>query len=188
MGNSLNAADQSTDNGGARNDAPPTVPPGDRRIAGQSAPQPNASVRGKGGSVSWRTVPTFVAGVLATLAVALVVLCRGPARADSAVTDRMVRWWAAVWLRAAGARVVVQGQEHVSPASAYVVVSNHQSNMDPMVHLRALPGAGPAGRHRWHLPDLAARANRDPRRPGTHRGRKPPADQRPDPSRHSRAA
>ncbi len=89
--------------------------------------------------MSWRTAPTFVAGVLATLAVALVVLCRGPSRADSAVTDRMVRWWAAVWLRAAGARVVVQGLEHVSLATAYVVVSNHQSNMDPMVHLRALP-------------------------------------------------
>jgi len=89
--------------------------------------------------VAWRTVPTFVAGVLATLAVTLVVLCRGPARADSAVTDRMVRWWAVVWLRAAGARVVVHGLEHVSPATAYVVVSNHQSNMDPMAHLRALP-------------------------------------------------
>jgi 1-acyl-sn-glycerol-3-phosphate acyltransferase len=76
--------------------------------------------------VAWRTVPAFVAGVLATLAGALLVLCRGPARADSAVTDRVVRWWAAVWLRAAGARVVVDGLEHVESAAAYVVVSNHQ--------------------------------------------------------------
>ena len=59
--------------------------------------------------MSWRTVPAFIGGVLATLAASLVVLCRGPARADSAVTGRIVRWWAAVWLRAAGARVVVRG-------------------------------------------------------------------------------
>ncbi len=59
-------------------------------------------MRRKGGWVSWRTVPAFVAGVLATLAVAVSLLCRGPGRADSPVTDRMVRWRAAVWLRAAG--------------------------------------------------------------------------------------
>jgi hypothetical protein len=34
--------------------------------------------------VAWRTVPTFVAGVLATLAAAPLVRFRGPARADSA--------------------------------------------------------------------------------------------------------
>ncbi len=89
--------------------------------------------------MSWRTVLALAAGVLATLAGALVLWCRGPVRADSAVTDRVVRWWAAVWLHAAGARVVVHGLEHVEPATAYVVVSNHQSNLDPMVHLRALP-------------------------------------------------
>src|ERR1035441_7308860 len=38
-------------------------------------PQPYAGVRRKGGWVSWRTVPTFVAGVLATLAVAVLLLC-----------------------------------------------------------------------------------------------------------------
>jgi 1-acyl-sn-glycerol-3-phosphate acyltransferase len=93
----------------------------------------------KGGWVSWRTASTFVAGVLATLAGALLVLVRGPGRADSAVTDRVVRWWAAVWLRAAGARVVVDGLERVEPAASYVVVSNHQSDLDPMADLRALP-------------------------------------------------
>jgi len=79
------------------------------------------------------------AGALATLAVAVLLLCRGPARAHSPVTDRVVRWWAAVWLHAAGARVTVHDLEHVRPAAAYVVVSNHQSNLDPMVHLQALP-------------------------------------------------
>ena len=110
--------------------------------AGISPPYPGG--HRKGGWVAWRTVPAFVAGVLATLAGTLLVLCRGPARADSAVTDRVVRWWAAVWLRAAGARVVVDGLEHVEPAAAYVVVSNHQSNLDPMAQLgAAVVAAGP---------------------------------------------
>jgi hypothetical protein len=93
----------------------------------------------KGGWVSWRTASTFVAAVLATLTGALLVLLRGPVRADSAVTDQVVRWWATVWLRAAGARVVVDGLERVEPAASYVVVSNHQSGLDPMADLRALP-------------------------------------------------
>ena len=44
-----------------------------------------------GGWMSWRTIPTFAAGVLATLAAVLIVQCRGPGRADSAVTDRVAR-------------------------------------------------------------------------------------------------
>jgi 1-acyl-sn-glycerol-3-phosphate acyltransferase len=92
-----------------------------------------------GGWMSWRTIPTFAAGVLATLAAVLIVRCRGPGRADSAVTDRMVRWWAWVWLRAAGARVTVDGLEHLRAAAPCVVVSNHQSSLDPIAHLRALP-------------------------------------------------
>ena len=39
----------------------------------------------------------------------------------------------------AGARVVVRGLEHLDPAATYVVVSNHQSILDPIVHLRMLP-------------------------------------------------
>lgn len=101
---------------------------------------PAASVAIDGGRLlAWRTAPTFVAGVLATLAVSLVVWCRGPARADSAITDRLVRWWASVWLRAAGARVVVDGLEHLDPAASYVVLSNHESCLDPIVYLRVLP-------------------------------------------------
>ncbi|CAN5604832.1 lysophospholipid acyltransferase family protein [soil metagenome] len=50
-----------------------------------------------------------------------------------------MRWWAAVWLSAAGARVVVHGLERLDAATGYVVVSNHQSNLDPIAHLSALP-------------------------------------------------
>jgi 1-acyl-sn-glycerol-3-phosphate acyltransferase len=89
--------------------------------------------------VAWRTVPAFVAGGLATLAGFVAVCCLGSGRADSAVTDRLVRCWAWVWLRAVGARVSVDGLEHVSSGVSYVVVSNHESNLDPIVHLRVMP-------------------------------------------------
>ena len=89
--------------------------------------------------MSWRTVPMFAAGALATLAVALLVWCRGAARADSALTDRMVRWWAGVWLRAAGARVAAHGLEHLRSVGPCVFVCNHQSDLDPIVLLRTLP-------------------------------------------------
>jgi 1-acyl-sn-glycerol-3-phosphate acyltransferase len=89
--------------------------------------------------VSWRTVPTFAAGVLSTVAGAVLVWCRGAARADSAITDRIMRWWAGVWLRSAGARVTVSGTDQLSEACPCVVVSNHQSSLDPIVALRVLP-------------------------------------------------
>jgi len=89
--------------------------------------------------VSWRTVPVFVAGVLATVSGAVVVWCRGPGRADSVFTERIVRWWAGVWLHVAGAQVESLGLEHVSVAAPCVVVSNHQSCLDPIVALRVLP-------------------------------------------------
>ena len=67
--------------------------------------------------------------------------CRGPARAYSALTDQMnlVRLWAAVGLLAAGARIAVHRPERVRLGTAYVVVSNHQSNLDPMVHVPLRP-------------------------------------------------
>ena len=51
----------------------------------------------------------------------------------------MVRWWAGVWLRVAGARVAADGLEHLRSAGPCVVVSNHQSSLDPIVQLRVLP-------------------------------------------------
>jgi 1-acyl-sn-glycerol-3-phosphate acyltransferase len=89
--------------------------------------------------VSWRTVPAFVTGALATMAVAVLVWFRGPARADKAVTDRLVRWFAGVWLRAAGAGVAARGCEYLISAAPCVVVSNRQSSLDPIVALRVVP-------------------------------------------------
>ena len=59
-------------------------------------------------------------GALATAAGAVLVWCRGAARADSAVTDWMLRWWAA-------SGVAADGLEDVSAVGPCVVVSNHRS-------------------------------------------------------------
>ena len=103
------------------------------------APAAAARPQAKGERPSWRTAPTFAAGVLATAAGAVLVWCRGAARADSAVTDRIMRWWAGAWLRSAGARVTCGGLEQLSAAGPCMIVSNHQSLLDPIVHLHALP-------------------------------------------------
>jgi 1-acyl-sn-glycerol-3-phosphate acyltransferase len=88
--------------------------------------------------LSWRSIPTFLIGVVATVRVA-VFLRFGRSRSDPAAIDAMVRWWASVWLRAAGASVHVHGSELVAPSTDYVVVSNHQSNLDSVLHLYVLP-------------------------------------------------
>ena len=126
-------------------------------LAGR-APAAAAPPQATRGRPPWRTVPTFAAGVLATAGAAVLVLCRGRARADSAITDRIVRWWAGVWLRAAGAQVTADGLEHLSMAGPCVIVSNHQSLLDPIVHLHALPGSlrALAMRELFQIPLLGA--------------------------------
>lgn len=85
-----------------------------------------------------RTVPTMLTGLLGTLFAS--VLLRGLARggSDSPLVERILRFWGRSWLIPAGARVRVEGREHIQPGQSYVVVSNHQSNLDAMVHLAAL--------------------------------------------------
>ncbi len=43
------------------------------------------------------------------------------------------------FVRMAGVTMFVRGAERARPAGAYVVVSNHESNLDPFVLVRALP-------------------------------------------------
>jgi 1-acyl-sn-glycerol-3-phosphate acyltransferase len=134
-----NAADRTAEGVSAR-DAGREVPPADgRRVMPISAPRPSGWVSRKSGSVSWRAVPTFVTGVLATVAVAVLVWCRGPApgrlgrhRPDGAVVGGGVA-------TRRGARVAIRGCEYLTFAAPCVVVSNHQSSVDPLVALRVLP-------------------------------------------------
>ncbi len=54
------------------------------------------------------------------------------------VADRTARLWAWLFLKLAGLRYQVEGREHIDPNRTQVVVSNHVSNLDPMVHWLAL--------------------------------------------------
>lgn len=54
------------------------------------------------------------------------------------VSDRAASTWARIFLVVAGIRFEVEGHEHVDAGRSQVVVSNHLSNLDPMVHWLAL--------------------------------------------------
>ncbi len=54
------------------------------------------------------------------------------------VSDRAAAGWARLFLMVAGVRFEVEGRHHLRPDRAQVVVSNHLSNLDPMVHWLAL--------------------------------------------------
>ncbi len=92
-----------------------------------------------GCTVTWRAVPAVVGGFVVSLVIAVVVICRGAGRRDSAGTDRLLRWWAGGCLRAAGARVVVHGLIALKRPGPCVVVANHQSGLDPVTQIKALP-------------------------------------------------
>jgi len=54
------------------------------------------------------------------------------------VSDRAASIWARIFLIVAGLRFDVQGHEHVQPGRPQVIVSNHLSNLDPMIHWLAM--------------------------------------------------
>ena len=85
--------------------------------------------------------------------------------------------------------MAVHDLEHVRPAAAYVVVSNHQSNLDPMVHLQALPlSLRVLAKREMFQILLLGPAMRTAGMIEVDRDRKPPADQQPDPPRHCQTA
>lgn len=61
-------------------------------------------------------------------------------------THEAVSWlyrdFARVALLGSGASIVTEGEQHLDPRRRYVFVSNHQSNLDPMAILAALPRHG----------------------------------------------
>lgn len=84
----------------------------------------------------WRTFPAIVVGVLATAVTCSAVLAFPWLWRDSRRTQRLLRAWARVVLRGAGVAVSVEGRLSSFPAA--VVVGNHQSNLDAIVHLASL--------------------------------------------------
>lgn len=86
-----------------------------------------------------RTAATVVSGVLATIVVASSVWAVGLVRPYAPVVDVLIRGWARAWLVPAGVRVRVEGLDRIPAGEPLVVVSNHTSNFDIVVHLAALP-------------------------------------------------
>ena len=89
----------------------------------------------------WRTWPALVLGSWWTLLLAgLLIAC--PRRWRShALTNRLLDLWAQGWLVATGARVEIEGVQHLQGIGACVVVANHQSNLDTIVLTSTFSGA-----------------------------------------------
>ncbi|MDO8731021.1 MAG: lysophospholipid acyltransferase family protein [Actinomycetota bacterium] len=85
-----------------------------------------------------RTVPMFASGAVATAGAIIATLGVRAGTRKSHLLEPILRTWARAWLVPAGVRLQVDGQEHVVAGHRYVVVSNHQSNLDPMAHLAGL--------------------------------------------------
>jgi 1-acyl-sn-glycerol-3-phosphate acyltransferase len=91
-------------------------------------------------SLGLRGALGFAAAGLVTV-VLTVGLLAVPSRValHSPRVERALRAGSRWWLRAMRARLDVHGLEHIRPGQAYVIVANHQSALDPMAVLAALP-------------------------------------------------
>jgi 1-acyl-sn-glycerol-3-phosphate acyltransferase len=86
-----------------------------------------------------RTAATLVMAVLATLVVAPALIIAGRRDPAGPAIDRIASYWARVWLFGLGLRPHVQFTTEIDPSGSYVVVGNHQSNLDPMCHYLSFP-------------------------------------------------
>jgi 1-acyl-sn-glycerol-3-phosphate acyltransferase len=77
--------------------------------------------------------------VLATIFYGAISLVVSFFDATGAVQIRVARRWAKTLLSVSGARVRVEGLEHIDPMASYVFISNHQSYMDTPVALANIP-------------------------------------------------
>jgi len=85
--------------------------------------------------LSLRSIPTFASGAAVTTAAVIATL---GARAGTRTAHRIqpiLRAWSRGWLVPAGVHLRIEHAERIEPGQQYVVVSNHLSNLDPMVHL-----------------------------------------------------
>ncbi len=86
-----------------------------------------------------RTVATLACAAAATACTVVVVGARVQDGRPTPLVDAILHRWAKAWLAPAGVRLRVEGLERVDQSRQYIVVSNHQSNLDPIVHLIAIP-------------------------------------------------
>ena len=94
-----------------------------------------------GTRAAWRTWPALSLGSLWTLLLAVLITACPRRWRSRRFTNRLLHLWAQGWLVATGARVEIQGVQHLQGLGACVVVSNHQSNLDPIVLTSTFGGA-----------------------------------------------
>jgi 1-acyl-sn-glycerol-3-phosphate acyltransferase len=90
-------------------------------------------------TIAYRTIATWVAGVLATIVAATSALVLALVNPASPKIEKVIRWWSRVWLTASGTKLTIEGGENIDPDQSYVVVANHQSTLDIMVCFLAVP-------------------------------------------------
>lgn len=86
-----------------------------------------------------RTVIALFVIALATIVLGGYAIVLVRFRPDSPQVAPVMRLWSRLLLWLSGVSWTVEGLEHLDPAAAYVVVSNHTSNLDPPFHMAALP-------------------------------------------------
>lgn len=86
-----------------------------------------------------RTGLTMVLASIATLIVAPALVLVGRRDPASRTMDRIAAAWAKVWMFGLGIHPHVEFTAPIDPDGSYVVVGNHQSNLDPMCHFLAFP-------------------------------------------------
>jgi 1-acyl-sn-glycerol-3-phosphate acyltransferase len=108
-------------------------------------------------TILFRTISTWVVGVLVTIIGALSVIALVIVKPDSPLIERVIRWWSRMWLLPSGTKLTVEGREHVDPSRSYVVVANHLSTLDIMVCFLAvdLPIRYLAKKELFRIPLLA---------------------------------
>jgi 1-acyl-sn-glycerol-3-phosphate acyltransferase len=89
--------------------------------------------------ILYRTVLTWVAGVLATIVGAIAALVIVVFNPTSPAIEKVIHWWSRAWLTASGTKLTIEGQENIDPDQSYVVVANHLSTLDIMVCFIAVP-------------------------------------------------
>jgi 1-acyl-sn-glycerol-3-phosphate acyltransferase len=77
--------------------------------------------------------------ILATIVMGTVSLAASLFDSSGRAQHRVARAWARMLLRVAGARVRIEGLEHIEPEGRYVVASNHESFMDIPLLMARLP-------------------------------------------------
>lgn len=90
-------------------------------------------------AILFRTILTWVVGVLVTIAGATSVIVLSFVDPTSPRIEKVINWWSRAWLWASGTELTIEGQENIDPAQSYVVVSNHLSTLDIMVCFLAVP-------------------------------------------------